>query len=119
LVQYAALGCGGGLDGENLSRNRDDGKVFPKTGGMSAATGSMWSLPCHRRPRRPGKGSSGPANDHVFEASIPFDEALRLCVREDGPEKHHALVEPVVVMMFASYEAALGATRSCWSKVAP
>lgn len=91
----------------------------PGGGGMSVATGSMWNLPPHRRPKTMGNGSSGPAADVVFAVTVPFEETLNLIAREDLPEEHHAVVEPVSSTSRLAFEAALGATRPEWKRVWP
>ncbi len=97
----------------------DEGLVVPAGGGMSVATGSFWNLPPHRSPKGLGNGSSGAAADFVYRVALPFDAALNLCVREDIPEEHHAVVEPSVPVSRVAYEAALAATRSAWDRVWP
>lgn len=90
--------------------------VRPGTGGMSVALGSFWNLPAHRRPRYLGRGSSGSAADHVYVASVPFDHALGLAVRESPPE-HHADVEPRDAAPRSVFESAIQATRPSWRKI--
>jgi hypothetical protein len=97
----------------------DQGFVVPGGGGMSVATGSHWNLPAHRRPRMMGRGSSGNPSDCVYRVALPFEVRFALEVREDDPEKHHALVEPGVPMTVSSFEGALAETRSAWQRVWP
>jgi hypothetical protein len=96
-----------------------DGMVMPGGGGMSVATGSFWNLPPHRRPKVLGNGSTGPAGDLCYRAAVPFDSAPDLRIREDLPDEHHAVVEPITPMTRAAYDQALAGTRSSWVRVAP
>src|SRR5262245_52021888 len=103
--------------GEDITPSAE-GLVGPGGGGMSAATGSYWNLPPHRRPIGMGGGSSGAKKDHVYRVLVPLKESA-LGVLEDLPEQHHALIEPAVVMQFSAYEEALGRTRPEWERVWP
>lgn len=96
-----------------------EGIVEPGTGGMSVSTGNMWSIPPHRRPRPMGNGSSGPPVDVVYRAQVEAICQMRLQVREDLPEIHHALVEPSVAMQYLEFVNLLECTRNDWDKVWP
>jgi len=93
------------------------GAVRPETGGMSVATGTVWNIRTHRRPRGMGKGSTGYAIDRVY-AIDPGDVTRRpLGIRVTSPI--HSLVEPARPTDLASYEGALAATRPDWQQVWP
>src|SRR5882724_11681217 len=96
------------------------GQVHPRTGGMSVALGSMWNLPNHRRPIGMLRGSTGPANDHVFAVAEAANRRQRLDVRPDPPgSPRHAVVEPSEQMSLAEYESSLANTRPAWRRVWP
>ena len=91
------------------------GDVVPGTGGMSVAPDSMWSLPNHRRPQGLGRGSTGPAQDHVFSVTPRSLQEHGLTARPDpAAPVVHALVEPIRSVSLGAFEQALTATRANW-----
>ncbi len=98
-----------------------DGRVEPRTGGMSVAP--AWRLlPVHRIPRRLRSRFPRAAGKNHFSlwrmGEGPFTEgpfADRLLFRPD-PEKpdQHGFVEPEARMSAGEYQAALAATRDQW-----
>ena len=98
----------------------ENGRVNPGQGGMSVSPGSIWNVPSHRRPRGMARGSTGPANDRIYEV---YEEAIverRLLLRPDpkAPTRH-AFVEPATQMPFEAYELELVSTRPAWRQVWP
>jgi hypothetical protein len=94
--------------------------VWPETGGMSVAPGSMWNLPNHRRPRGMEGGSTGPSGDFVYgiEQTPILSEGLTIRPDPAVPQLH-AFVEPTTHVMVSEYEAALESTSSSWRKLWP
>jgi hypothetical protein len=91
------------------------GRVAPGAGGMSVAPDSQWNLPNHRRPRRLGRGSTGPDEDRVFSI-LPQPLQNRGLVARPDPVAPaiHAFVEPAEVVQLPVFESSLVATRPDW-----
>ena len=91
-----------------------EGRVHPRTGGMSVAPNSLWNLPHHRRPRRLGRGSTGRDSDRVFAIDGgAVEPPLTVRMGPDAPDLH-ALVEPDSVMLLGEYRTCLARTRPSW-----
>jgi hypothetical protein len=96
------------------------GDVKPGIGGMSVAPSSMWDVPHFRRPRRMGRGASGPENYCVFGLEEEALTPLPLGVRSDPHSvRPHAFIEPSERMQLETYETALTDTRKSWRRVFP
>jgi len=97
-----------------------NGDVRPGTGGMSVAPSSMWDVPHFRRPRKMGRGASGPDNCCVYAieegALTPHPLGVSLDPHSYRP---HAFIEPCTTMQLAAYEDALTNTRNSWRRVFP
>lgn len=87
----------------------DEGKVRPKTGGMSVTPDTPYLLP---KPRLP-KSLGGEGRDPVFSMNVA-DLPSSLALRRDKPS--HALVEPLKCCLFQEFEQNLHGTRGDWVK---
>lgn len=110
MVQDTARGLGVRVPGD--IEPGSDGKVRPGAGGMSVAPLGILHLPCHRRPKAMGHGSTGHDADFVFELDPDDLSPLPLTLREDS--KTHALVEPDAVTSLGTFRGALAQTRNDW-----
>lgn len=98
----------------------DHGFVVPGDGGMSVAPGSAWNLPNHRRPRRLGRGSTGPNADCVYRIEELSLDGRSLALRPDPKcAAVHAFVEPARRAPLGIYIDNLAATRDDWSEWRP
>lgn len=88
-----------------------EGRVLPRTGGMSVAPDDPMRLRPHRRPR--ALGGTGP--DPVFSIRV---ELLGGSLTARADREGHALVEPSVPVEVAFDVRALHQTRSSWRKLA-
>ena len=79
---------------------------------MSVAVREILNLPCHRRPKAMGHGSTGKHADYISELDPDDLNCLPLTLREDSMT--HALVEPDAVTSLATYRDALARTREEW-----
>jgi hypothetical protein len=97
-----------------------ESRVLPGRGGMSVAPGSMWNLPNHRRPRGMWRGSTGPADDHVFSLAAVCVSSAGLSARLD-PQRplKHAFIEPRSAVELSLYEAMLASSRPDWQQEWP
>ena len=97
-----------------------DGTFGPGTGGMSVSPGSPWHIPHHRRPRGMGRGATGPTQDWVFGIESDRLDDATLTARPDprNPRKH-AFVEPLTIVMYLEYYAALASTQTEWRRFWP
>jgi hypothetical protein len=94
------------------------GMVEPGTGGISVSPMSVWNLPAHRRPRTMGRGSTGHANDAVFETAPSALVLYGLDARADpAAPTTHAFIEPATRCVLAGYQQRLGASRPTWRRV--
>ena len=98
-----------------------DGRIVPRTGGMSVAP-TWQDLPPSRIPKRlkpifdKACGSNGYAC--WFMGSGPFEDGA---ISEDlslhADKKYHGMVEPAVVTEFDEFQAAIAATRDHWQVI--
>lgn len=90
----------------------EDGRVHPKTGGVSVAESDPMTLPAHRRP--PSLGGTG--KDPVWAI---YEDALgdRLALNDDPEIPNHGWLEPATSMTFTNYQAALSETASSWRRI--
>lgn len=89
----------------------DDGRIRPKSGGISVAINSPENLPAHRRPKEFG----GTGKDPVFRLRTPIRAALR--IRVDEPEIFHANIEPLTTCTPDEFRAEVRRTRNRWRPV--
>ena len=92
----------------------------PGTGGMSVSPDSLWHVPNHRRARPMRRGATGPAQDWIFAIHQSSLRAASLSPRLDpnDPAKH-AFVEPLQILAFSAYVAALSTTQATWRRAWP
>lgn len=87
-----------------------EGRVRPRSGGLSVIADDPMKLPRHLRPERL-KGGMAPGRGEVFvvdaDAVVP-----PVAIRPDAPPHH--LLEPHGPMPVAEFQAALSATRTHW-----
>lgn len=84
------------------------------SGGMSVAPESPWNLPPHRRPKRLGRASTGPDNDHVFQIEDGVLLREQLAINRDADD--HALVQGNGACTFNELTARLERTRPSWGR---
>ncbi len=95
------------------------GVVAPGTGGLSIASGSMWNLPHHRRPRRLARGSAGPDGDRVYAIDeTTIHEPLAVKPDPRAPQIH-SFIEPAHPILSDAYTSRIRATRTSWMVVEP
>ena len=116
--QLGVIIPGAGIDPRRVDIAPDPaGAVYPRTGGMSVASDTMWNLQMHRRPRGMSRGATGQAIDRVYAIDRDAVSTQPLDIRATSPD--HSLVEPSRPMDITTYEGALGATRPGWQQVWP
>jgi len=97
-----------------------DGVVAPNMGGMSVSPDSLWNLPAHRRPRTLGRGSTGHANDAVYESTPQTLTPYDLSVRADpSAPTTHAFVEPATRCLLVDYQQNISSSKPSWRRIQP